>query len=80
VPSKKREARFPIDDRSGMKMTPTIGAPPGEVKAMRGAKGAPDESASVKPRRAKARFIGDVPKKSVPQNSASKDRLSRGKS
>ncbi|MBV8427884.1 MAG: hypothetical protein JO216_14805 [Hyphomicrobiales bacterium] len=80
MPSKKDKPTPRLTAEVAMKMTPTIGAPPSEVRRMQDAKAAPEKSAKVKPRSAKARFTGALPKTSASKNSTLENRRSRGKS
>lgn len=74
MPSKKKKPTPRLTAEVAMKMTPTVGAPPSEVKGMQTAKAAPDELAKIKGRSAKARFTHSVPKDSLSQVSGRKDR------
>lgn len=77
MPPKKEKSTPRLTAEAAIKMTPTIGAPPSELKGMQVAKATPETSARVEPRSAKARFTGAVPKKSASKKSAPKDRRSR---
>jgi hypothetical protein len=77
MPSKKKKPTPSLTAEVAMKMTPTVGAPPSEVKGIRRAKAAPDELAEIKGRSAKARFTGSVLKDSEAKESLRKNRRPR---
>ena len=79
MPPRKEKPTPRLTAEAAIKMTPTVGAAPSQVKGMQDAKAAPDELAQVKPRSAKVRFTGAVPKKSAPKKPSPKDRRSRNK-
>ena len=76
---KKRKATPSLTAEVAMKMTPTIGAPPSEVKGMQSAKAAPDKLAEIKGRSGKARFTGSARKRSEAEDRLRQDLFPRTK-
>jgi len=68
VASRKKKGTPGLTAEVATRMTPTVGAPPSEVKGVQTAKAEPEELAKVKGRSADARFTGATPRKRRPRN------------
>ncbi len=77
MPPRKKKPTPNLTAEVAMKMTPTVGAPPSEVKGMRTAKAAPDALAKLRGRSGKDRFTGSVRKDAENKDSQRKARRTR---